>query len=160
MAGLQFVDYRDRLVGSRCSAEHRNNVLIHHFLPISPQQHPRLHTPSLCSHPRRSTHLFERSPRHRSTATPQSQPKSLHISTMADKEFTYSDVSEHTTKKDLYMVIHDKVYDASSFVDEHPYVGPFYLRHTTSPLVRTRRFETPRLCSGNSIAATMWNGNR
>ncbi|KAF1823542.1 putative cytochrome b5 [Dissoconium aciculare CBS 342.82] len=38
----------------------------------------------------------------------------------ATKTFTYSDVSEHTTKKDLYMVIHDKVYDTSSFVDEHP----------------------------------------
>jgi len=36
------------------------------------------------------------------------------------KTFTFSDVSEHTTKKDLYMVIHDKVYDTSSFVDEHP----------------------------------------
>ncbi|KAI7173241.1 hypothetical protein KC316_g9178, partial [Hortaea werneckii] len=36
------------------------------------------------------------------------------------KELTYSDVSEHTSKKDLYMVIHDKVYNASSFVDEHP----------------------------------------
>ncbi|KAB8346272.1 hypothetical protein FH972_023316 [Carpinus fangiana] len=35
-------------------------------------------------------------------------------------EFTYSDVSEHATKKDLYMVVHDKVYNASSFVDEHP----------------------------------------
>jgi hypothetical protein len=41
---------------------------------------------------------------------------------MADKEFTYSDVSEHNTKKDLYVVVHDKVYNASSFVDEHPYV--------------------------------------
>jgi len=40
----------------------------------------------------------------------------------ADKEFTYSDVSEHNTKKDLYIVVHDKVYNASSFVDEHPYV--------------------------------------
>jgi len=39
---------------------------------------------------------------------------------MADKEFSYSDVSEHATKKDLYLVIHDKVYNASSFVDEHP----------------------------------------
>ncbi|KAJ4298940.1 hypothetical protein N0V90_004183 [Kalmusia sp. IMI 367209] len=39
---------------------------------------------------------------------------------MADKEFTYSDVSEHATKKDLYIVVHDKVYNASSFVDEHP----------------------------------------
>jgi len=36
------------------------------------------------------------------------------------KEFTYSDVSSHSAKKDLYLVIHDKVYDASSFVDEHP----------------------------------------
>ncbi|KAF2009496.1 cytochrome b5 [Aaosphaeria arxii CBS 175.79] len=39
---------------------------------------------------------------------------------MATKEFTYSDVSEHATKKDLYMVVHDKVYNCSSFVDEHP----------------------------------------
>lgn len=42
---------------------------------------------------------------------------------MSDKTFTYSDVSEHTSKKDCYMVIHDKVYDTSSFVDEHPYVS-------------------------------------
>lgn len=40
----------------------------------------------------------------------------------ADKEFTLQEVSAHNTKKDLYMVIHDKVYDVSSFVDEHPYV--------------------------------------
>ncbi|KAI8931755.1 hypothetical protein NX059_011395 [Plenodomus lindquistii] len=40
---------------------------------------------------------------------------------MADqKEYTYSDVSEHNTKKDLYIVVHDKVYNATSFVDEHP----------------------------------------
>ncbi|KAI9665986.1 MAG: hypothetical protein M1821_003921 [Bathelium mastoideum] len=38
----------------------------------------------------------------------------------ADKEYTYSDVSEHTTKKDLFLVVHDKVYNASTFVDEHP----------------------------------------
>ena len=38
------------------------------------------------------------------------------------KEFTLQEVSAHNTKKDLYMVIHDKVYDCSSFVDEHPYV--------------------------------------
>jgi hypothetical protein len=40
----------------------------------------------------------------------------------ATKEFTYSDVSEHASKKDLYIVVHDKVYDCTSFVDEHPYV--------------------------------------
>lgn len=49
----------------------------------------------------------------------------------ATKELTYSDVAEHTSKKDLYVVIHDKVYDTSSFVDEHPYVqqitDPVYL---------------------------------
>ena len=37
-------------------------------------------------------------------------------------EFTYQDVAEHNTSKDLYMVIHDKVYDVTKFVDEHPYV--------------------------------------
>ncbi|KAI9702848.1 MAG: hypothetical protein M1836_008062 [Candelina mexicana] len=36
------------------------------------------------------------------------------------QELTYSDVSEHSSKKDLYVVVHDKVYNASSFVDEHP----------------------------------------
>ena len=42
--------------------------------------------------------------------------------TMSSKEFSLQEVSGHNTKKDLYMVIHDKVYDASGFVDEHPYV--------------------------------------
>ncbi|KAE8147389.1 cytochrome b5-like heme/steroid binding domain-containing protein [Aspergillus avenaceus] len=36
------------------------------------------------------------------------------------KELTFQEVAGHNTKKDLYMVIHDKVYDCSSFVDEHP----------------------------------------
>ena len=58
-----------------------------------------------------------------------------------EKEFTYSDVAEHTTKKvlgphlarrgaptltslqDIHVVIHDEVYNASSFIDEHPYVA-------------------------------------
>jgi len=36
------------------------------------------------------------------------------------KELTYTEVAAHSSKKDLYLVIHDKVYDTSSFVDEHP----------------------------------------
>jgi len=36
------------------------------------------------------------------------------------QELTYSDVAEHSSKKDLYVVVHDKVYNASTFVDEHP----------------------------------------
>jgi len=36
------------------------------------------------------------------------------------KEYTYEDVKTHQTKKDLWLVIHDKVYSVSSFVDEHP----------------------------------------
>lgn len=36
------------------------------------------------------------------------------------KEFTISEVSSHTAKKDVYLIIHEKVYNASSFVDEHP----------------------------------------
>ncbi|BCS20562.1 cytochrome b5-like heme/steroid binding domain-containing protein [Aspergillus puulaauensis] len=38
----------------------------------------------------------------------------------ADKELTFKEIADHNTKKDLYMVVHDKVYDCSSFVDEHP----------------------------------------
>lgn len=55
---------------------------------------------------------------------------------MATKEFSYSDVSEHSSKKDLYLVVHDKVYNATSFVDEHPYVAFFNLtplRFPTTP---------------------------
>ncbi|KAH0545250.1 hypothetical protein FGG08_000704 [Glutinoglossum americanum] len=39
---------------------------------------------------------------------------------MATKELTYDEVSDHNTKKNLYVVIHDQVYDVSNFVDEHP----------------------------------------
>ncbi|KAF2279742.1 cytochrome b5 [Westerdykella ornata] len=38
----------------------------------------------------------------------------------AAKEFTYKEVEAHNTKKDLFVVVHDKVYNCSSFVDEHP----------------------------------------
>ena len=41
------------------------------------------------------------------------------------KELTYADVKSHSSKKDCYLVVHDKVYDATSFVDEHPYVTRF-----------------------------------
>ncbi len=37
-------------------------------------------------------------------------------------DMTYADVAKHNEKTDLYLVIHDKVYDASKFVDEHPLV--------------------------------------
>lgn len=38
----------------------------------------------------------------------------------ATKEFTFQDVAEHNTKKDLFLVIHDKIYDCTKFLDEHP----------------------------------------
>ncbi|KAL0638738.1 hypothetical protein Q9L58_002162 [Maublancomyces gigas] len=34
--------------------------------------------------------------------------------------YTLDEVKEHQTKKDLWMILHDKVYSVSSFVDEHP----------------------------------------
>ncbi|KAI9265001.1 cytochrome b5 [Phascolomyces articulosus] len=34
--------------------------------------------------------------------------------------YTLEDVSKHQTKDDLWMVIHNKVYNISSFVQEHP----------------------------------------
>ncbi|PLN78228.1 cytochrome b5 [Aspergillus taichungensis] len=36
------------------------------------------------------------------------------------KELTLAEIAGHNTKKDLYMTVHDKVYDVSAFVDEHP----------------------------------------
>ncbi|KAI4203354.1 MAG: hypothetical protein LQ350_001875 [Teloschistes chrysophthalmus] len=36
------------------------------------------------------------------------------------QELTFKDVASHNSKKDLYVVIHDKVYDATKFIDEHP----------------------------------------
>jgi len=36
------------------------------------------------------------------------------------EDLSYDDVAKHSSKKDLYVVIHDKVYNASTFVDEHP----------------------------------------
>lgn len=47
------------------------------------------------------------------------------------KELTFQEIAEHNTKKDLYLIVHDKVYDCSSFVDEHPYVNPIF-RHISS----------------------------
>lgn len=35
---------------------------------------------------------------------------------------SYAEVQRHKTKDDLYLIIRGKVYDASSFVDDHPYV--------------------------------------
>ncbi|RFU74479.1 cytochrome b5 [Trichoderma arundinaceum] len=50
------------------------------------------------------------------------------------KEYSYQDVAEHNTKKDLFVVIHDKVYDCTKFVDEHPYVFAIP-RNATSALL-------------------------
>lgn len=35
-------------------------------------------------------------------------------------ELTYQDVAEHNTKSDVYLVIHDIIYDTTKFIDEHP----------------------------------------
>ncbi len=53
------------------------------------------------------------------------------------KELTYAEVSEHTSKKDLYLVVHDKVYNCSSFVDEHPYVSTHQTRRRYPGIMRS-----------------------
>ncbi len=42
-------------------------------------------------------------------------------------EYTYQAVAEHNIKKDIFLVIHDKVYDATKFIDEHPYATRYPL---------------------------------
>lgn len=62
---------------------------------------------------------------------------------MADsKELTFADVAAHTGKKDLYLVVHDKVYNASSFVDEHPCV--VCSRYTILPSSPTMRAQAAK----------------
>ncbi|KAI1611478.1 cytochrome-b5 reductase [Exophiala viscosa] len=36
------------------------------------------------------------------------------------QSLSFDEVKTHNSKKDLYLVIHDKVYNTTSFVDEHP----------------------------------------
>ena len=62
------------------------------------------------------------------------------------QELSYSDVSSHSTKKDLYVVIHDKIYNASSFVDEHPLGAPIlpHSRHSVPTWGRTQLHFTSR----------------
>lgn len=75
------------------------------------------------------------------------------------KELTFSEIAEHNTKKDLYLIVHDKVYDCTSFVDEHPYVlsvasllricnmfaaAKQILSNSSTPITLTRRRERAR----------------
>lgn len=62
--------------------------------------------------------------------------------TMEPEGMTYAEVAKHSTKDDLYLVIHDQVYNASLFVDEHPSVPTFsppYAYVPTPRLIPTLR---------------------
>ncbi|KAI9795250.1 MAG: hypothetical protein M1833_007272 [Piccolia ochrophora] len=47
-------------------------------------------------------------------------PEAPPASSPDSSDLTYAAIAAHSSKKDLFVVIHDKVYNASSFVDEHP----------------------------------------
>lgn len=44
------------------------------------------------------------------------------------KQFTSHEVSDHNESKDLYIIIHNKVYDCSSWVENHPCVPSYRAR--------------------------------
>lgn len=54
------------------------------------------------------------------TALSETEKTWVKIAEETGVEITYKEVAEHTTKKDLWMVIKDVVFDISDFVDEHP----------------------------------------
>ena len=37
-----------------------------------------------------------------------------------DKEFSREEVKVHTNREDVWFVIHNKVYDITKFLDDHP----------------------------------------
>jgi len=37
-----------------------------------------------------------------------------------DRSFTLAEVAQHRSKKDLYIISENKVYDVTPFIDEHP----------------------------------------
>ncbi|KAJ5959648.1 uncharacterized protein N7479_006798 [Penicillium vulpinum] len=36
------------------------------------------------------------------------------------KDLTLQEISEHNTKKDLYLILNDKIYNCTEFADQHP----------------------------------------
>jgi hypothetical protein len=66
------------------------------------------------------------------------------------KEFTFKQIAEHNTKKDLYLIVHDKVYDCTSFVDEHPYVDPVSTSTIPEPLYSFPEDTPPPLTQAQS----------
>jgi cytochrome b involved in lipid metabolism len=49
-----------------------------------------------------------------------SQPRRQRAPSPLTPDITPLEVSQHSTKHDLWVTIHDKVYNVTSFVDEHP----------------------------------------
>lgn len=51
------------------------------------------------------------------------------------KEFTIEELSNHNTKKELFVAIRGYVYDVTGFLEDHPYVSCF-------PVAQVWRFHT------------------
>lgn len=58
------------------------------------------------------------------------------------KTFTLEDIKQHTTRQDCWVVIENKVYDVTKFLDEHPGGGDLLIQSSGEFL-----FE---------LAATIW----
>ncbi|KAN0035709.1 hypothetical protein ACTA71_004995 [Dictyostelium dimigraforme] len=48
---------------------------------------------------------------------------------MSDKQYTMEEVSKHDKVDDLWMVIDQKVYDVTSFVNDHPGGGDYLIQN-------------------------------
>ncbi|KAH7681186.1 Cytochrome b5-like heme/steroid binding domain-containing protein [Dioscorea alata] len=64
-------------------------------------------------------------------------------------KYSHSEISLHTSKKDCWLVIHGKVYDVTTFLEDHP-GGEDVLLHASASGDATQSFEDV----GHSSAAT------
>ncbi|XP_066980371.1 cytochrome b5-like isoform X1 [Macrobrachium rosenbergii] len=53
-------------------------------------------------------------------ANPENETPSNEVRKPSARVFTLAEVAQHNTSESCYMVIHDKVYDVTKFLDEHP----------------------------------------